>query len=79
MQKDSDHQFQVLQNAGRIDMVILLSIRMLCGIRRFCKKDYERGVIVFNATSSFRKCMFQIFACKSAQFLMWTKSIALNY
>ena len=30
MQKDSDRQLQARQNAGRIDMVILLSIRMLC-------------------------------------------------
>ena len=78
MQKDSDRQFQAWQNAGRIDMVILLSIRMLCGIRRCCEKDYESGVIVFYATSSFRMCMFQIFARKSARFRMWTKSITLN-
>ena len=79
MQKDSDRQFQTRQNAGRIDMVILLSIRMLCGILRCCEKDYESGVIVFYATSSFRMCMFQIFARKSARFRMWTKSITLNY
>ena len=62
----------------RIDMVILLGIRMLCGIRQCCEKDYENGVIVFHATSSFRMCMFQIFACKSAWFCMWTKSLTLN-
>ena len=78
MQKDSDRQFQARQNAGRIDMVILLSIRMLCWIRRCCDKEYESSVIVFYTTSSFRMCMFQIFACKSAQFRMWTKSTTLN-
>jgi len=78
MQKDSDRQFQVLQNASRIDRVILLSIRMLCWIRWCCGKDYESGVIVFYATSSFRMCMFQIFACKSILFRMWAKSISLN-
>ena len=30
MQKDSDRQFQARQNAGRIDMVILLSISLGC-------------------------------------------------
>ena len=58
---------------------ILLSIRMLCWIRQICEEDYESGVIVFNATSSFRMCMFQMFAHKSAQFSMWTKSLSLNY
>ena len=42
----------------------------VCGIRRFCEKDYESGVIVFYAASSFRMCMFQIFARKSARFLL---------
>ena len=79
MQKDSDRQFQERQKAGRINMVILLSIRMMCGIRRCCETNYESCVIVFYATSSFRMCMFQIFACKSARFRMWTKSITLNY
>ena len=75
MQKDSDCQFQAQQNAGRIDMVILLSIRMLFWIRRCCEKDYESCVIVFYATISFRMCMFQIFARKSVRFRMWTKSL----
>ena len=78
MQKDSDRQFQERQNASRIDRFILLSIRMLCGIRQCCGKNYENGVIVFYATSSYGMCMFQIFASKSAQFRMWTKSLTLN-
>ena len=73
MQKDSDRQFRARQKAGRIDMVILLSIRMMCGIRRCCEANYENGVIVFYATSSFRMCMFQILARKSVR-----KSLTLN-
>ena len=75
MQKDSDCQFQGRQNASKIEMVILLSIRMLCGIRRCCETTYENGVIVFYATSSFRMCMFQIFTSKRVRFSMWTKSL----
>ena len=78
MQKDSDRQFQARQKVGRIDMVILLNIRRMCGICRCCETNYESCVIVFYATSSFRMCMFQIFARKSVQFRMWTKSIILN-
>ena len=41
MQKDSDRQFQERQNASRINMVILLSIRMLCWIRWCCEKNMK--------------------------------------
>ena len=59
MQKVPDHQFQEWQTASRINMLILLSIRMLCWIHRCCGKNYENCVTIFYATSSFRICMFR--------------------
>ena len=51
---------------------------MQCGIRRCSEKNYENGAIVFYATSSFRICLFHIFARKIVHIRMWTKSITLN-
>ena len=78
MQKNSDRQFQEQQNTSRINMSILLSIRMLWWIRWCCEKNYENGVIVFYAKISLRLCMFHIFARNSVWLCIWTKSITLN-
>ena len=78
MQKDSDRQLQERQNASRDDMLVLPSIMMPRGIGRCCENNLENGVIVFYVKSSFRMCMFHIFACQSVRFRMCTKSLTLD-
>jgi len=59
-------------------MLFLPSMMMRRGIGRCCENNLENGVIVFYVKSSFRMCMFHIFACQSVQFSMWTKSLTLD-
>ena len=65
MQKDSDCQLEERRNARRINMLILPSMMMWRGIGRCCENNLENGVIVFYVKSSFRMCMFHVFACQS--------------